>query len=207
MKDFRNLLESLISEGYDKEDAFNYTLDLSDEHYPVFYEVYREAMRHREKPHDALSLADFCEEAAVNKQLFLEINNFKKKFTLPWQREIYAGLLIKNCKQDEGSISTLHENDIRKSLDLDPIEKTLTWEDEEFLRLKKEYIKSGLNEFVAEQRAYKEVYENDSDIELSSIRNNLSYDIKRDMLEMMFPNDDIDSEGFEDGLDFEDMND
>lgn len=86
-------------------------------------------------------------------------------------------------------------------------DKPLTWEDEEFLRLKKEYIKSGLNEFAAEQRAYKEAYENDSDIELDSIRNNRSHDLKRDMLEMMFPNDDIDSEDFEDGLDFEDMND
>jgi len=76
----------------------------------------------------------------------------------------------------------------------------------EFFHLKKEYIKSGLNEFAAEQR-YKDAYGNYSDIELDSIRNNRSHDIKRDMLEMMFPNDDIDSEDFEDGLDFEDMND
>ena len=204
---FRSLYESLISEGYDKEDAFYYTLDLSDEHYPVFYEVYRKAMRHGEKRYDAWSLADFCEEAAVNEQLFLEINNFKEEFTEPWQREIYAGLLIQDRIQDGGTISTLHENEIRKSLDLDSVEKPLTWEDEEFLRLKKEYLRSGLNEVVAEQRAYKEVYEKDSDISTDGFNNNRPHDIKRDMLEMMFPNDDIDSEDFEDGLDFEDIND
>ena len=204
---FRNVYEGLMNEGYDKDEAFEYAMDLTDEHYQVFYDVYREAMRHGEKQYDAWSLADFCEGAVVNAQLILEINHFKKEFSESWQREIYAGLVIKDRIHDEGSISTLHENEIRNSLDLSPIDKPLTWEDEEFLRLKKEYIKSGLNEIAAEQRAYKEAYENDSDIELDSIRNNRSHDIKRDILEMMFPNDDIDSEDFEDGLDFEDMND
>ncbi len=204
---FRSLYESLISEGYEKEDAFCYALDLSDEHHPVFYEVYREAIRHGEKQYDAWSLADFCERAAVNGHLFPEINLFKNKFTEPWQREIYAGLLIKESIQDDGSVSTLHENDIRKLLDLNPIEKPLTWKDEEFLRLKKKYIESGHNEFVAEQRAYKEVYENDCDIATDSFNNNRAHDVKREMLEMMFPNDDIDSEDFEDGLDLEDMSD
>ena len=68
-------------------------------------------------------------------------------------------------------------------------------------------IKNGLNEFVAEQRAYKEAYENDSYIALDRIRNNPAHDFNREMLEIMFPNDDIESEDFEDGLDFEDMND
>lgn len=205
-KRFRTLHEKLLSEGYYDEDAFGYALDLFDEHYPVFNEIYREAMRHGSKRYDAWALADFCENAVVNGWLLLEKENFKNKFTESWQREIYAGLVIKDWIQDEGSISTLHENEIRKSLDLSPIDKPLAWEDEEFLRLKKEYIKSGLNEFAAEQR-YKDAYGNYSDIELDSIRNNRSHDIKRDMLEMMFPNDDIDSEDFEDGLDFEDMND
>lgn len=135
------------------------------------------------------------------------MEHFKREFTETWQREIYAGLLVKEIIKSEGSISTLLENDIRKSLGLNPIEKPLTWEDEEFLRRKKEYIRSGFNEYVAEQRAYKEAYEIDSYIALDRISNNSAHDFNREMLEIMFPNDDIDSEDFEDGLDLEDMND
>ena len=202
---FKQLYLSLIKDGYNEHKTFEYALDLFDEHYPVFYEVYREAMRHGQEPLDAWSLANFCEEAAVNEILSLETIKFKKNFVEPWQREIYAGLLIKDMLESRGSISTLHENDIRKELDLKPVDKSLTWEDEEFLRLKNEYIKKGLNEFVAEQRAYKEVYENDSDITIDGINHKHANDFNREMLEMMFPNEDIESEDFEDGLDMEDV--
>lgn len=202
---FRELYDNLIKEGYDENVAFDYAEDLSEEHYPVFYDIYREAMRHGENNIDAWLLADFCEEQVVNGYLYSEISHFKEKFNKPWQCEIYAGLIIKDMIESEGSISTLHENEIRTMLDLKPTDKSLTWEDEEFLRLKKEYIEKGLNEVVAEQRAYKEVYENDGDIAIDKISHNHARDFNREMLEMMFPNEDIDSEDFEDGLDMEDM--
>lgn len=204
-KRFRTLHEKLLSEGYDDEDAFGYALDLFDEHYPVFNEIYREAMRHGSKRYDAWALADFCENAVVNGWLLLEKENFKNKFTESWQREIYAGLCVKDIIKSEDSISTLHENDIRKSLGLGPVDKPLTLEDEEFLRRKKEYVESGITELVAEQRAYKEVYENYSDTATDRFSNNRAHDVNREMLEMMFPDDDIDSEDFEDGLDIEDL--
>lgn len=200
---YRKLYESLV--GDNEEYAFEYALDLFEEHYPVFYEVYREAMQHGQKPSDAWSLAHFCEEAAVNGILSLEATKFKKKFVATWQCEIYARLIIKDIVESEGSISTLHENNIRKILDLKPTNKSLTWEDEEFLRLKNEYIEKGLNEFTAEQRAYKEVYENDNDITIGGINHKRANDFNREMLGMMFPNEDIESEDFEDGLDMEDM--
>ena len=119
--DFRDLYESLINEGYDKEDAFKYALDLSNYHHPVFNEVYREAMLHGQNPSEAWAIADFCEESVINGYLALEQRNFKNKFTEPWQRELYASLLIKDIIQDKGTISTLQEKDIRKSLDLETI--------------------------------------------------------------------------------------
>lgn len=201
---FQEIYDTLIKDGYNQEDAFYYALGLSDDHYPVFYEVYRKAMRHVEKRYDAWSLADFCEDAVVNGTLH-EVRKFKEGFPETWQREIYAGLLVKDMLKSEGAISVLHENAIRKDLDLKPVDKSLTWEDEEFLCLKNEYIESGLNEFIAEQRAYKEVYENDSDITIGGINHKHANDFKREMLEMMFPNEDIESEDFEDGLDMEDM--
>ena len=66
-------------------------------------------------------------------------------------------------------------------------------------------MESGITELVAEQRAYKEVYENYSDTATDRFSNNRAHDVNREMLEMMFPDDDIDSEDFEDGLDIEDL--
>lgn len=120
---YRKLYESLVRDN--EEYAFDYALDLFEEHYPVFNEVYREAIRHGQKPSDAWSLAHFCEEAAVNEILSWEATEFKKKFVETWQREIYAGLIIKDMIESEGSIRTIRENEIRKSLDLEPVDKSL----------------------------------------------------------------------------------
>lgn len=49
------------------------------------------------------------------------------------------------------------------------------------------------------------MYENDSDITIDGINHKHAKDFNREMLEMMFPNEDIESEDFEDGLDMEDV--
>ena len=69
--------------------------------------------------------------------------------------------------------------------------------------MKAKYIDDGLNEYLAEQRAYKEVYESDCDVYTPA--DNRNRDFNHDMLQMMFPNDDVDAEDFEDGLDMEDF--
>lgn len=203
---YRKQCYALVAEGFDLKTAMEHVDNLSTlEESVVFHDIYREAMKHNAAPSSAYRLARLCENEVVNGTLGLDNHTFKKEFTEPWQREIYAGLLVKDMLKSEGAISVLHENAIRKDLDLKPVDKSLTWEDEEFLRLKNEYIESGLDESTAKQRAYKEVYENDSDITIGGINHKHANDFNREMLGMMFPDEDIESEDFEDGLDMEDM--
>lgn len=201
---FKRLYESILNEGFDKKTALEHAENMLYSQYPEYFnKIYREAMSRHETPSAAFDLADFCTGAIVNGRQILEINDFKKHFTEPWQRELFARIVIDDVIKTDGGISTLHENDIRTSLDLCPINKPLSHEDQEFIRLKAKYIDDGLNEYLAEQRAYKEVYESDCDVYTPA--DNRNRDFNHDMLQMMFPNDDADAEDFEDGLDMEDF--
>ena len=199
---FRRLYESILNEGFDKKAAIEHSENLLYSQYPEYFnKFYREAMNHHETPKNAFNLADFCTGAIVNGRP--EMHDFKKRFTEPWQREIFARIIIDDAIKSDGEISTLYENDIRSSLDLCPINKPLSHEEQEFIRLKAKYIDNGLNEYLAEQRAYKEVYESDYDVNTPT--GNRSRDFNHDMLQMMYPYDDVDSEDFEDGIDMEDF--
>lgn len=170
---------------------------------PIYKSVYKEAMSRGATPDEADRLANRCEYNSVNGYLLLERSEFMKEFTEPWQREIYARLTIDEIKKSERGLSTLHENEIRASLGLCPIDKSLTSEDQEFIRLKKKYLDNGHNEYLAEKRAYEEVYGNDINIPLP--QRNKTRDFNQEMLQSMFPDDDVYSEDFEDGIDMEDF--
>ena len=201
---YKELCEQIMAEGYDKETAIQHADNLIGKiDYPIYKSVYKEAMAHGATPDEAHRLADCCENHSVNAYFDLEWREFMKEFTEPWQREIYARLTIDEIKKSEGGLSTLHENEIRASLGLSPIDKPLTYEDQEFIRLKKKYLDNGQNEYLAEKRAYEEVYGDDINSPLP--HGNRARDFNREILHSMFPDDDVDSEDFEDGIDMEDF--
>lgn len=201
---YKRLCEQIMADGYDKGSAIRHADNLIDKvDYPVYMTVYKESMGHGATPDEAHRLADCCEHNSVNGYLLLERREFMKEFTEPWQREIYARLTIDEIKKSEGGLSTLHENEIRASLGLSPIDKPLTYEDQEFIRLKKKYLDNGQNEYLAEKRAYEEVYGDDINSPLP--HGNRARDFNREILHSMFPDDDVDSEDFEDGIDMEDF--
>lgn len=201
---YKRLCEQIMADGYDEENAIRHADNLIDKiDCPVYMMVYKDSMSHGATPDEADRFADCCESYSVNEYFVLERREFMKKFTEPWQREIYARLLIDEVKKSDGEISTFHENEIRASLGLSRIDKPLTYEDQEFIRLTKEYIDNGLNEYLAKKRAYEEVYGDGINSPLPN--RNRARDVNREILQSLFPDDDVDSEDFEDGIDMEDL--
>lgn len=191
-----NNLEAAGCKSYELyEHAFNLADEDRDKE-DIFYKAYLMAIEKGASPKDSLKFADklYAIELNGNDDVTDTIKSFIKHFTEPWQREYYYSLLEKYWEKNEERISTLHKNEYRMILGLPPVKDTLTYNDEEYLRIKKELMEQGMPERLADEKAYKAAYECEEDTAMRLQSHNNRFD--REMLEIMYPNEDIDDEDF-----------
>lgn len=184
----------------EKEQLESYSKDYRD----IYMRVYLDAKKSTDDSELADSISDAIATAYVNENLWLEESNLKKSFQLLWQRELIYKYFIKHREDCDDSFGTLFKNELRQALDLPPLDEPLTPLDQEYLDLKNKLIAKGLSEIKAERVAYKEVFDTQDDYTFERPMSK-EEQLRREIMEMMYPNDDIDDEDFEDGFDLEDF--
>lgn len=195
---YTRLYDQFIKLGCDHDEIYNYAKDLAEDHYEIFHRAYMAAIEHKATAKDSYRFADKVEEIQVNGLLPLEFKEFCKEFKEVWQREFYYTLMVEACTEKGEHIGVVCKNQLRESLGLPPLNETLTYEDEEYLRIKKELTESGVNEVSADRKAYDIAFGTNS--EAPSIRrNNEEAQLNESNTRTMFPND----EDYQDYIDGE----
>ena len=177
------------------------------EYCEIYAEIYERALSTGAKENEASDLAETIAENYVDSYMSLELSKFKKRYKEKWEREIYYEYSVKEQENSDEPISTLLKNEIRKELELGPIDEPLSYEDKKYLELKNKFISNGLPEWEADMKAYKIAYEQEDEEEIGNRKSSSSRkrDLNREILQTMFPNDDIEADDFEDGFDMEDF--
>ena len=191
--------DQLLAAGYNSDDIYYHAKNLADdEHDNIFYQAYRVAVDNNASSTIAHSFADTIEDIYDNGYYYSDsdLRKFKEQYSEVWQREFYYTLQLEDWAKQGEPISTLNKNNLRKSLGLAPIDELLTYEDEEYLRIKRELIESGVNEFLADQKAYKAVFEPNTP---ERPKRSAAEQFKQDIVDMLYHN----QEYYQDYLDGE----
>lgn len=178
---YTSLYDQFIELGCDHDEIYNYAKDLAEDHHEIFYRAYMVAVEHKATATDSYSFANKVEEIQGNGLLPLESKKFCQEFNEVWQREFYHTLMVEECVEKGEPIGVVCKNQLRESLGLPPLNEALTHEDEEYLRIKKELIESGVNEVSADRKAYEIAFGTNSE-EDSILHNAESEPLKDDII-------------------------
>lgn len=180
---------------------------LAPEYCEIYAEIYEKALIAGATEDEAYNLADTIADNYVNSYMSLELSKFKRLHKEIWERELYYEYFVKEKEKSGEPLSTLLKNEIRKELEINPIDEPLSYEDEKYLELKTKFINNGIPEWEADRKAYKMAYAyDDKDINNTPFHSSTKRDFNHEILQTMFPNDDIDADDFEYGVDMEDFN-
>ena len=189
--------DQLLASGCKSDEIYNYAKDLANEnHDNMFYRAYMVAIENNASSTVAYGFAHIIEDFSINDCLLLERGEFTKKYKKVWQREFYYTVLLEDLAKQGEPISTINKNSYREQLGLAPVEEPLTYEDEEYLRINRELIESGVNEFSTERKAYEAVFEPNMP---ERTKRSAGEQFKQDIINTMFPN----QEDYQDYLDGE----
>ncbi len=179
----------------DTDELYRHAINLVDgDHDKSFYKAYEAALKNGASAGDAWRFADSIEEIFVNGYFYTEVSDFMKRYNAVWQRELYFALLV----DAEGNMSSLCKSNWRKRLKLPPVNEPLTPEDEEFVRIKREILAQGVDEYTAEMKACKAAYGYPAG-QTRNCNESKQRQLNHDIANMMFPNE----EDYQDYLDGE----
>lgn len=150
--------DRLLEAGCKSDEIYNYAQDLAEDHYDIYYRVYKTAIENGASSKEAYDIATKLEGLQVNGYLILETKSFCKEFNKTWQRELYYSLIMEKAAEDDEHWSVIDRNLCRENLGLPPLTEPLTAADEEFLRVKKALIEGGMNEVYADRKSHTDVY-------------------------------------------------